>query len=255
MALKEKHIKQVFSKKFKGLIWKIRIQENNEYMAIESRQLESRNACFTVLDLQTGKIYFKERSYLESMNLNLAYAAQENLILTINEHAESPESKGLISINILNGEILWERYNFSFNQADSTGLQVFDPKIYPRNYLWINHLNAENINKQENNTSITPSNILFPDLFESYVLPDFIEHSLILGEISVLHKDGLTIVSFHEKMKNNIQQRLLVYQNDTIFIDDIVIDGIQKLQPESFFMIKNSLLYVRNKNEIVSYFV
>ena len=184
----------------------------------------------------------------------LAYAAQKNLILTVNEHVESPESKGLISINVLNGEILWERYNFSFNQADSSGLQVYDPKIYPRNYLWINHLNAENISKQEN-SSTRISDLLFPDLFESYVLPNFIEHGLIIGQISVLHKDGLSIVSFHQKMKNNMQQRLVVYQDDRIFIDDIIIDDIQKLQPESFFMMNKQLLYIRNKNEIVSYFV
>ena len=254
MALKEENLKQVFSEKFKGLIWKIRIHEKNEYMAIESRHLESKNVSFTVLDLQTGKIFFKERSYLESMNLNLAYAAQKNLILTVNEHVESPESKGLISINVLNGEILWERYNFSFNQADSSGLQVYDPKIYPRNYLWINHLNAENISKQEN-SSTRISDLLFPDLFESYVLPNFIEHGLIIGQISVLHKDGLSIVSFHQKMKNYMQQRLVVYQDDRIFIDDIIIDDIQKLQPESFFMMNKQLLYIRNKNEIVSYFV
>jgi hypothetical protein len=254
MALKEGHLKQVFSEKFKGLIWKISIHEKNEYMAIESRHLESKYVSFSVLDLQTGKIFFKERSYLEPMNLNLAYAAQKNLILTVNEHVESPESKGLISINVVNGEILWERYNFSFNQADSSGLQVYDPKIYPRNYLWINHLNAENISKQENSSTRT-SDLLFPDLFESYVLPDLIEHGLIIGQISVLHKDGLSIVSFHQKMENNMQQRLVVYQDDRIFIDDIIIDGIQKLQPESFFMMHKQLLYIRNKNEIVSYFV
>ena len=63
------------------------------------------------------------------------------------------------------------------------------------------------------------------------------------------------MVSFHQKLESNIQQRLVVYQHDKIFIDDIIIDGIQKLQPESFFMINNCLLYIRNKNEIVSYFV
>ena len=254
MALKEENLKQVFSEKFKGLIWKIRIHEKNEYMAIESRHLESKNVSFTVLDLQTGKIFFKERSYLESMNLNLEYAAQKNLILTVNEHVEIPESKGLISINVLNGEILWERYNFSFNQADSSGLQVYDPKIYPRNYFWINHLNAENIGKQEN-SPILYSDLSYPELFESYVLPDFIDQGLITGEISVLLKNDISMVSFHQKLESNIQQRLVVYQHDKIFIDDIIIDGIQKLQPESFFMINNCLLYIRNKNEIVSYFV
>jgi len=254
MVLKTEHLKQVFSEKFKGLIWKIGIHQKNGFIAVESRQLESRNVAFSVLDLQTGEIFFKERTYLESMNLNLAYTGQDNLILTANEHTESPESKGLISINILNGKILWERYNFTFNQASSTGLQVYDPKIYPRKYAWINHLNAENIIEQENNI-IENSNLSFPTLFESYALPDFVNHELIIGKISVLMYNGQYIASFHQKNENNLQQRVVVYQDDRIFLDDIIIDGIQKLQPESFFIVNNRLLYIRNKNEIVSYFV
>jgi len=254
MAFKKEELKQVFYEKFKGLIWKIRIHEKKGYMAIESRQLESKNVAFTVLDLKTGELYFKERTFLEPINLNLAYTAQDNLILTINEQSEGPESKGLISVNIADGDILWERYNFTLNHALPSGLQVFDPKIHPRKYSWIDHLKAENINEQENNPHID-SDLLFPDLFESYTLPDFIEHGLIVGEISVLINNGLSVISFHQKLENNMQQRLVVYQDDRILLDDIIIESIQKLQPESFFMMNNCLLYIRNKNEIVSYFV
>jgi hypothetical protein len=52
----------------------------------------------------------------------------------------------------------------------------------------------------------------------------------------------ITIISFHEKVQNNIQQRLLVYQDDTILLDEILIRDIQKLQPESFFMAKKPLV-------------
>jgi hypothetical protein len=255
MTFKIEELKQIFSEKFKGLIWKIRIHEKQGYMAVESRQLESKNVAFTIIDIQAGKTYFKERTFLEPMNLNLAYTAQDNLILTANEHFESPESKGLVSVNITNGEILWERYNFTLNHASPSGLQVYDPKIQPRKYLWIDHLNAENINEQENSPYVEDSVLLFPDLFESYTLPGFIEHGLIVGEISVLINNGLSIISFHQKIENNMQQRLVVYQDDRILLDDIIIETIQKLQPESFFIMNNCLLYIRNKNEIVSYFV
>jgi hypothetical protein len=255
MTFKKEELKQVFSEKFKGLIWKIRIHEKKGYMAVESRQLESRNVAFTVIDVQTGKSYFKERTFLEPMNLNLAYTAQDNLILTANEHFESPESKGLVSVNITDGEILWERYNLTLNQALPSGLQVYDPKIYPRKYSWIGHLKAENINKQENSPYAEDSDLLFPDLYETYTLPGFIEHGQIVGEISVLINNGLSIISFHQKFENNMQQRLVVYQDDRLLLDDIIIEAIQKLQPESFFIMNNCLLYIRNKNEIVSYFV
>lgn len=52
-----------------------------------------------------------------------------------------------------------------------------------------------------------------------------------------------------------MQQRLIVYQQNSIFPDDIMICGIQKLQPEAFFIQNNQLYYIRNKNELVSYLV
>lgn len=254
MMLRTKQLNQVFSEKFKGLIWKIRIHEKKGYLAVESRQTESRSVYFSVLDLCTGKISFKERTFLESMNLNLAYAAQDNLILTANDDAESPESKGLISVNIADGEILWERYNLTLNEAFPSGLQVYDPKIYPRKYTWIDHLNAGIIAEQEDNLFVY-TDLKFPDLLESLTLPDFINHGTIKGEISFLSFNNLSILSFHQIIENNMQQRMIVYQDDRILLDDIIIDDIQKLQPESFFIANDHLLYIRNKNEIVSYFV
>lgn len=38
-----------------------------------------------------------------------------------------------------------------------------------------------------------------------------------------------------------MQQRLIVYQQDSIFLDDIMISGIQKMQPEAFFIQNNQL--------------
>ncbi|SDM58215.1 protein of unknown function [Daejeonella rubra] len=254
MVPKTEQLRQIFSEKFKGLIWKIRIQEKKGYLAIESRQLESGKIAFTVLDHQTGEINFKEKSFLEPMNLNLAYAAQNNILLTANEHTESPASKGLISVNIVDGEILWERYNFTLNQAVPDGVQVFDPKIYPRKYTWIDHISAENIVEQEN-SQYENSYLIFPALVESYTLPDFIDHGPIQGDISVLSFNRLSMVCFHQTFENNMQQRLVVYQDDRILLDDIMIAGIQKLQPESFFIVNKRLLYIRNKDEIVSYFV
>ena len=52
-----------------------------------------------------------------------------------------------------------------------------------------------------------------------------------------------------------MQQRLIVYQQNSIFPDDIMSCGIQKLQPEAFFIKNNLLFYIRNKNELVSYLV
>ena len=254
MTLNTKKICPIISEKFEGIVWKIKVNEIYDLIAIESRTLESKKTSFSVINYKTGEIYLKEKVFQELWNLNLAYIAEKNLIITVFNQAGSPESKGIISVNILDAEVLWEHYNLSLNKASNEGLQVYDPRINPRKLSWISHNKGESIAPSD---KIEQSNetLIHPEFKNQFVIPDFILRDEIVGDLSVLCVRDLKIISFHEKNQNNIQQRLLVYQDDTILLDEILIRDIQKLQPESFFMQKNHLFYIRNKNEIVSYLV
>lgn len=243
-----------FSHKINGLIWKVQTNENKSLLSIESRNFELKQVAFTVLNFETGEVHFKEKVFEENWKLNLAFTGEDHLILNGYEQAESPESKGLISININNGDILWEHYNLSLDSADIQSLKVFDPKINPRRYSWIDSLSGNAISEPEN-INIESATILFPKSNENPVLPGFILDAEIIGEVFSLSHHGNMILSFHEKEKNKIQQRILVYQEDRILHDNILIKDIQKLQPESFFIQKNHLFYIKNKNEIVSFLV
>ena len=254
MTLNTHKLSPIFSEKFEGIIWKIEVNEKYDFIAIESRTLESKKTSFSVINYKSGEVLIKEKIFQETWNLNLAYIAEKNLVITAFNQAGSPESKGIISVNIQDGEILWEHYNLSLNRVTNEGLQVYDPRINPRRLSWISHIKGEDITESDN---IENSNetLIHPEIRTQFSIPDFISREEIIGELSVLGVRDLIIISFHEKVQNNIQQRLLVYQDDTILLDEILISGIQKLQPESFFMQKNHLFYIRNKNEIVSYLV
>lgn len=247
-------LEKIFCQKSTGIIWRIIINEEKEYIAIEIREVSSKKVSFTILNYKTGKLYFKEKSFAEPFNANLAYASPKSILLKLNEHSESFESKGLIAVDFYNGEILWERYNLSLHEVDSRGVQVFDPKIFPRKYLWLDHLKGEmipdiEIIKNEN------SSLLFPEKVKGNIIPKFIKHGDLQGEVYFINYNEKNLISFHEMFENIIQQRLIVYQGDTILLDNILIRDIQKLQPESFFILNKQLFYIQNKNEIVSYFV
>ena len=254
MTLNNYKLTRILSEKFEGIIWKIELNEKHGLIAIESRDTELRKTAFSVINYNTGEILFKQKTFEEPWNLNLAYIAEKTLIITAYGQAESPESKGIISIHIPDAKVLWEHYNLTLNWATNDGLQVYDPRINPRRYSWISNIKGDSIREPDHINTKT-NNLLFPQLMGSFVIPDFILSEELIGETSVLVFLDLTIISFHEKIQNNIHQRLLVYQEDSILLDEILIRDIQKLQPESFFIQNNNLFYIRNKSEIVSYLV
>lgn len=247
-------LKQVFAQKINGLIWRIQIQEENNYLAIESRNVDTKKVLFSVLNYETGRIFFKDEPFAEPMNTHLAFLSEDTLLLKLNEHVDSPESSGLISIELNTAKILWEKYNVNIQQVTDYGIQIFDTKISPRRYYWINHLNTS-ILPEPSQISLNSNSILFPEINNEYSFPNFIEHGTIEGGVAELKIDGFQIICFHEKIEGKLQQKLLMYQNNKILHEDILISNIQKLQPESFFVLKKQLFYIRNKDEIVSYFV
>jgi hypothetical protein len=247
-------LEQVFCHKFVGLIWRIIINEEIEYIAIENRELNSKKVSISVLNYKTGKFHFKEKIFAEPLHANLAYASPKSIIIKLNEHSENIESKGLIAVDIYSGEIMWEHYNLSVNEVNSNGIQVFNPKMFPRKYFWIDHLKGELIPNPEIIKNQI-SHLLFPKIETSDIIPKSIIHGDIQSEVFFMSFYEKNLISFHEIFESTMQQRLIVYQGDKILLDNILISGIQKLQPESFFILNKKLFYIINKDEFVSYFV
>lgn len=239
------------SERFSGLIWKIKVHESG-VIALETRNTELKQVSFSACNFITGKTYFKEKQYHENWNLSLAFAGEGNLILNGYEHAETPENKGIISVNIYDGSIIWQQFNISLNAVQDGGLQVYDPRLHPRKYYWIDHISAATTAAPSSDIDTT---IIFPRIDNSFILPSFINHGVLAGELSVLSWFDKVIVSFHEINNDQLKQRLVVYQGDKVLIDDILISGIQKLQPEAFFIQQNHLFCIRNKEEILAYLV
>lgn len=244
--------KPILAEKFSGLIWKI-VVHTSGLLAVETRNKDLKQVLFSAFNFITGKTYFKEQGFVESWNLSLAFAGERNVILIGYENSNTPQSKGILSVNIVNGKTFWQKFNISLNQAQDKALQVYDSRLQPKKYYWIDHLTAEVVAEPSPADDCTP--ILFPKSYNAYEIPSFVEHGSLAGEISVLIYNDKVFLSFHETSLGYLKQRLVVYQHDKILIDDILISGIQKLQPEAFFIQQNHLFYIRGKEEIVSYLV
>lgn len=252
MAARVNLIKPCLSERFSGLIWKVQVHQSG-VIGIETRDTELKQVSFSAFNFKTGETYFKQLTYDEKWNLSLAFASERNLILSAREHSETPENKGLISIQTLDGSIRWQKYNISLNQTQEAGLQVYDSRLQPRKYYWIDHLSGEIINTPSNHEA--SEELLFPEIDPSFVIPSFIERGILAGELVVLRHSGKVFLSFHERDGDFFKQRLIVFQDDKVLIDDILISGIQKLQPEAFFIQQNHLFYIRHKEEMVTYLV
>lgn len=242
----------ILAESFTGLVWKVMLHGSG-LLAVETRNKDPKQVLFSAFNYISGETYFKEQGFEESWNLSLAFAAEQNLILIGYENSDTPQSKGILSVHIENGKTFWQKFNISLNQAQDKALHVYDSRHQPKKYYWIDHLTGEVV--AEPSPAEDCTNVIFPETDNTFEIPSFIEHGSLAGELSVLNFSDKVFLSFHETDLGYFKQRLVVYQHDKILIDEILISGIQKLQPEAFFIQKNHLFYIRGKEEIVTYLV
>lgn len=239
------------SENFTGLIWKILLDNEAGLIAIESRNSELRQVSFSVLNYITGEKLIKELTVDELWYSALAHIGNGHLFINGYEYAGSPVSKGIIAININNSTTSWQQYNLSFYDAWAEGLRVYNPNISPRKFEWLEPETGKTI--QVINPTAISNDIQLPEKGGEELIPDEIKHDLIVGEILQLSFKNLSILSFHESINGVLRLRLIVHQGDSILLDIIIADSIQKLQYETFFVQHNHLFCIQNTNRIVSF--
>jgi hypothetical protein len=246
-------LQQSLSQTFEASIWKVKVHKSGT-VAIETRSSDTKQVAFSAANFRTGEVYFREKTYEEPWKLNLAYAGPQSLLISGYERSEIPENKGILSVESRTGQPIWQKFNISLRDVCDIGIQVYNPRLQPRKYFWIDHLSGD---LQENPpvSFAMDEDLMFPEISSSNQAPSFIEIADMVGDVHTLSSLNVQFLSFHELRDNYLQQRLVVYQGDKILLDDIIASGIQKLQPEAFFIHQNHLFYIRNRREIVTYLV
>lgn len=236
---------------FNGVIWKLLPDNNGRLIAIETRNSENRQTAFSVLNYETGETLLKEFQVDESWYLALSHIHENLIFITGYESERSPISKGITAIDIARKTIRWQKFNYSFYDAWNEGIRVYNPNISPRRFEWLKYETGEVIHIS--NPTPLIFNIRIATQTTQDVLPLTSKSEKIIGDILSLAHQDLNIFSFHELFEGNLRLRLLITSNSTIVLDDILADGIQKQQLETFFIQQDHLFYIRNANQIVSY--
>lgn len=253
MAADKYTLKQAFSETVAGEVWKFMFDNENQLLITESRDAANRLAAFSALEYAGGSVLLKNKIFDESWRLNLAFAQRGYFYLTVAEAENSLAQKGIVAVHAASGQIAWQRFDVSFYDAWQQGVQVFYPNRYPRKLELLSYSDGQPVTCDQ----LMPVNnaAILPQLTEPAALPEWLSHLPVTGKVHHLIIHDHTLIAFHEIAANGMNLRLVVYKGDEILLDDILLSGIQKMQLETFIVQQNQLFYIRNRNEIVSYFV
>ncbi len=242
-------LKLAHSVQCEGIIWKIILDENNEIIVWECRT-EDKKVSFYAYDIKNQCTLLNNFKFDDDWELSVNTVNNGILYLNGHESDFSPVQKGLLAFDLKTQKVLWQNFSISAQLFTKEGIIVFDTRILPRKYRMINDKDGSALNGIDVQ-DLVHSKALTNDI----ILPTMTEAKDIINTSYQLTYNALSISSYYQQKDKAIDQYIKVEKDGEILLDEIINNQIHKMSFDTFFVWHKHLFYIKNKTEIVSYFV
>jgi len=234
------------NKPLKGVIWRLEIDSLSDTIYFETRTTDKQVA-FTSVSLNTGETNFENYTTPERWLTGIEAAYDGLLLLHGYQSENSPVHKGITAID-KNAETVWNNYTYAFDHLTVNGPVVFNIQIQPKKLFLMDVKTGAMIRPYNPSIDVEMNNhVQFPEVTLASDLNLQAGTEVYGNIIQSLHYNNFRIVSLHTLSEGQLQQRLFITDATAPVYEDLLNTDIQKMQPESFILYKNSVIYIKDK--------
>ncbi|GAA4918249.1 DUF4905 domain-containing protein [Mucilaginibacter defluvii] len=245
--------KPFIQKSFNGVIWRMDIDEVTATLALEIRNEADRTTSFAAIDLPGAQINFENYTTHERWLTGMETIHNGVLLLHYFQSESTPVHKGITAINAKYGSEMWSNFSLAYDHLSDAGPVLFNTQMLPKK-LYVHDIETGKVLRPYD--CITDNDFLkqvdVPQYLPIQQLPVPLQHLEPAGGlIHYIEHNGYRIVSLHTRNGGVLQQWLFVLNNNRICYEELLMTGIQKLQPEAFVLHKNWLICLKNRTELL----
>ena len=237
------------NKQLDGVIWRMEIDSLSDTIFLETRTAD-RQVAFTSINLITGKINFENYTTAERWLTGIE-AAFDGLLLLHNYQSENtPVHKGITAINN-STQTIWSNYAYGFDHLTVNGPVVFNTQVQPKKLFLIDIKTGAMLRAYDPAIDVEIDNyIRFPQTTTPAQLNEPMAGDTYGNIVQYLQYNKFRVVSLHTLNNGQLQQHLFIKDETATVYEDLLNIGIQKMQPESFILYKNLVIYIKNKSDL-----
>jgi hypothetical protein len=238
--------------RFKSPVWRMEIDSVSNMILLETRDQSDKKVHFSSIGLETGKIHF-ESLETEERWLTGIETAHNGVLLVHNYQSESgPSHKGLVAIDETTGEILWQNFNLVFEQLTTNGPLLYDTRFQPKRPMLADIRTGATLRPYEPSIDLEfVYDLGFPEVVsDEFALSLHLPVHALENTVQYLEHGNRIIVSLHAIIYGELQQHLYLMTGTDVIYHDLLATSIQKLQPESFIIQKDKLIYLVNHSQL-----
>lgn len=230
---------------------------DSDKLIIEERDRDKKEVYFSCLDILTGEKIFTDLQFEEKYWIGIEKIYKDVILFHRYEKPDLPNHKGIIAFDIKSQTILWENQN-KFLQVAADKVLFLSNEFGISKLFSVNYLSGEAEPDTSEIQYIQPQKEDYSSYFYSHkisveelynLIPagfkKRIDEYLIKDYVNFVSRNKTSLFSFHYiNNKGNLDNIFFaVDDNGTILLQETLNTGLEKIEPESFF-IKNDLLFL-----------
>ncbi|NMB80285.1 MAG: DUF4905 domain-containing protein [Ignavibacteria bacterium] len=267
-------IKKHFTYKSKNQVWRLLVSDTSK-LVIELRDVNKKEVFFSCYDLEKGKKIFEDFQLEERYWIGIETLYKDMIIFHKYDKPDMPGHKQIIGFDIAGKSIKWTESDHSFLFVHNDKIYCYKQNFESRIFYSLNYLTGileedlgedfEKINylRAEANSSYGEK-FLFTEKWESEksdpafrdVITDAIQNLEIVGDVEYTSFSNLLLFSFHTKIfSGSLLNKFVAYDfsRKKIVLNEILNASTNAFIPDSFFLYKNYLLLLKEKNGLIVY--
>ncbi|MCX6169291.1 MAG: DUF4905 domain-containing protein [Ignavibacteriales bacterium] len=266
-------MKKHFSYKSPRQIWRILISDSDK-LILETRDTNTKEVYLHCYDLESGRIIFSDLQLEEKFWLGIEAVYKDIILFHKFPKPDLPGHKQIIAFDIASQKILWTNSDLSFLFVEDNLVYGFQQGFEERYFFSLDYLNGELIKDFGNDYKTINdlrrkaedekdwSNYIYPKIINKDeddprilgAINTQTKNLAIEGEVEYNFRSDLLFFNFHSKVFEGsyINKFLAMNLNDEqIILNEVLNANASALFTDSFFVYKNFLFLLREKNEVL----
>ncbi len=268
-------LKKNYTFSSKRNIWRL-IPAESDLLVIEERDTASKEVFFNCLTLAEGKPVFTNLQFDEKYWIGIEAVHKHIIYFHKFSRPNLPGHKGIYAYDVFERKIIWQNDDLQFLFADEDKVYSYQQTFDGRKFFVIDFLTGSLMSElEEDSTDFNKlrANVLQSDFLNSFLFPsvynEILENSEVdelikqifseynvVGHVNWLKYLDLILISFHEKNSNgtyNNYFRAYDVGKRKYIHKDTLNSKSKSLVPDSFFVLRNLLFLLIEKNKLVVY--
>ncbi|NOX19213.1 MAG: DUF4905 domain-containing protein [Chlorobi bacterium] len=265
-------LKKKYSYKNKNQIWRLHITDSDKLL-LETRETETerREVFFNLIDIHSGKTIFADVQFEEKSWIGVEAIYKDVLFLHHFAKPDMPGHKKIFAYDLAGQKLLWQNDEFVFQLVCDDKLYAAFPSMTGIKYIALNYrtgervdekiLSEEEMNKIAAESEKDYSPYKFPETYHPlYDIDESVKSIIeeqtrnyeIVGNVEFIDFPDALTMNFHFKKSNGKLKNLFLTidkKKNKVILKETLNDDVNAYAPDSFFVYKNLLLLLKNRNE------